>query len=224
MQENSTVAATGLPEITAGYTPRAIRLDAARPENEWQAAEAAVFATDWRGEHADPERETSVRVLWSTETLFIRFECRYREITVFEDADPDGRRDQLWDRDVAEVFLQPDPSRERFYKEFEVSPNGYWIDLDIFPGGRADLKSRLQHSSYLDRSRKRWAAELAIPMKALTPHFDPGAEWRVNFYRVEGPREPRAYFAWSPTRTETASFHVPKAFGRLHFAPSNQPR
>src|SRR5215472_7845818 len=68
MQENSTVAATGLPEITAGYTPRAIRLDAARPENEWQAAEAAVFATDWRGEHADPERETSVRVLWSTET------------------------------------------------------------------------------------------------------------------------------------------------------------
>ena len=30
---------------------------------------------------------------------------------LFEDSDPNGRRDHLWDRDVAEAFLQPDPSR-----------------------------------------------------------------------------------------------------------------
>ena len=60
--------------------------------------------------------------------------AKYRDITVFTDAKPDGRRDQLWDRDVAEVFLQPDPSQLRHYKEFEVSPNGFWIDLDIGAG------------------------------------------------------------------------------------------
>ena len=61
-----------------------------------------------------------------------------------------GRRDHLWDRDVAEAFLQPDPSRAHYYREFEVSPNGMWIDLDIFPGGLADLKSGLKKSVFLD--------------------------------------------------------------------------
>ena len=67
----------------------------------------------------------------------------------------------LIDRDVAEAFLQPDPSREHYYREFEVSPNGMWIDLDIFPGGLADLKSGLKKSVVLDSDRHRWAAELA---------------------------------------------------------------
>jgi hypothetical protein len=35
----------------------------------------------------------------------LKFVARYRLITVFHDADPVGRRDKLWDRDVAEVFF-----------------------------------------------------------------------------------------------------------------------
>ena len=146
------------------------------------------------------------------------FECRYRELFVFDDSDAYGRRDQLWDRDAAEAFLQPDPSQERFYKEFEVSPNGMWIDLDIFPGGRADLKSGIQRSVVLDEKSHTWSAELAIPIQALTKHFDPAAVWRTNFYRVEGGREPRTYLAWQPTHTEQPNFHVPAVFGKLRFA------
>jgi len=59
---------------------------------------------------------------------------------------------------------------------------------------------------------------LAIPMKALTAHFDPAAVWRANFYRIEGSKEPRFYMAWQPTRTSTPNFHVPSAFGKLRFA------
>ena len=121
-------------------------------------------------------------------------------------------------RDVAEAFLQPDPSRERYYREFEVAPNGMWIDLDVFPGGISDLKSGLERSIILNQKAKTWAAELAIPMKSLTTNFDPTAVWRANFYRVEGPTEPRAYLAWQPTRTPGPNFHVPSAFGSLRFA------
>jgi alpha-galactosidase len=137
---------------------------------------------------------------------------------LFTDSDPNGRRDHLWDRDVAEAFLQPDPSRERFYKEFEVSPNGMWIDLDIFPGGLSDLQSGMQRSLMLDEDTHTWAAELAIPMKSLTPAFDPKAAWRANFFRVEGTKEPRTYMAWQPTHSPQPNFHVPSAFGRLRFA------
>ena len=210
--------ATGAAEIVATYVPNEIELDASHASAEWKDARAVVFCSDWRGKNPDPGRETMVRVLWSRRMLYLRFECRYRELYLFSDADPSGRRDHLWDRDVAEAFLQPDPSRERFYKEFEVSPNGMWIDLDISPKGLADLKSGLERSVFLNEKEHTWAAELAIPLKALTSDFDSNAVWRANFYRIEGTKEPRTYLAWQPTRTSQPNFHVPSAFGRLRFA------
>jgi alpha-galactosidase len=194
-----------------------VRLDAQRPSSQWQRTAAIAFSSDWQGKNFDPGRETRVRVLWSPQTLYIRFECRYRELYVFTDSDPNGRRDHLWDRDVAEAFLQPDPSRPRYYKEFEISPNGLWIDLNISPHALADLKSHMQRSVWLDEAAHTWAAELAIPMRSLTRRFDPDHPWRVNFYRVEGSKEPRFYSAWQPTNTPQPNFHVPEAFGRMLF-------
>jgi alpha-galactosidase len=215
MQSNLSGSSHG--HITAMHADHEIQLNAQHPSPEWEIASPISFAHDWQGRNPDPERETQVRVLWSTANLYIRFECRYREIYVFSDSDPNGRRDELWDRDVAEVFLQPDPSRIRSYREFEVSPNGMWIDLDIFPGGRSDLKSGMRRSVWLDKSAHLWTAELAVPMQALTAHFNPKATaWRVNFYRVEG-RDLRTYLAWQPTNTPEPNFHMPDAFGTLSF-------
>jgi len=186
----------------------------------WKVSAPLRFSADWRGENADPGRETEVKLLWTSETLFLRFRAKFREITVFSDAEPNGRRDQLWDRDVAEVFLQPDSSRLRCYKEFEVSPNGFWIDLDIAPGVKHGLKSGLRRRVVLNEATKTWVAELALPMKCLVDRFDPKTTWKVNVYRVEGATEPRFYSAWQPTRTAVPNFHVPEAFGDLVFAPS----
>lgn len=183
----------------------------------WELAAPLRFNSDWQGKNADPDRETEVRLLWTAETLFLRFRSNYGMITVFPDAAANGWRDQLWDRDVAEVFLQSDPSNLRQYKEFEISPNGYWIDLDIGPGEKHDLKSGMRRRVVLDEAVKTWIAELAIPMKSLVEKLDPTATWRVNFYRVEGPSEPRFYSAWQPTRTPVPNFHVPEAFGELVF-------
>jgi alpha-galactosidase len=183
----------------------------------WERALPLRFNTDWQGKNADPERETEVQLLWTPEILFLRFRAKYRAITVFPDSEPNGRRDQLWDRDVAEAFLQPDRSNLRRYKEFEVSPNGLWIDLDIAPGEKHDLKSGLKRRVILDKARKSWTAELAIPMKCLISRFDPAVVWRLNFYRVEGAKEPRFYSAWQPTGTAVPNFHVPEAFGELVF-------
>ena len=204
-------------EIVAVRVNREIELDAAHPAQEWQIPVPATFHKDWQGQNPDPALETQVRALWSPQTLYLRFDCRYQELFVFPDSDRNGRRDYLWDRDVAEAFLQPDPSRERYYKEFEVSPNGMWVDLDIFLGGRADLKSGMTRSVVLYEAQHSWAAELAIPMQSLTANFDAKAVWRVNFFRVEGSKEPRHYMAWQPTHSRQPNFHVPTAFGRMRF-------
>ena len=194
-----------------------IQLNARTPAAEWSRAKPRRFSHDWQGHNPDSARETELRLLWTPSTLYVRFVCRYRELFVFDDSDPNGRRDHLWDRDVAELFLQPDPSRPNYYKEFEVSPNGLWIDLDIFPGGRRDLESGPRHSAHLDPERRIWTAELAIPMRSLTDAFDPAADWRANFYRIEGQVEPRFYSAWQPTNTGVPNFHVPARFGKLRF-------
>ena len=183
----------------------------------WAKASAIRFDHDWQGKNADPQRETEVQLLWTEDVFYLKFTARYRSITVFPDADPSGRRDHLWDRDVAEVFLQPPGSAARSYKEFEVSPNGYWIDLDIAPGEKHDLQSGLKRRVTIDEKDRTWIAELALPMKSLTAKFNPAAGWRVNFYRVEGAAEPRFYSAWRPTGTPTPNFHVPEAFGKLVF-------
>ena len=203
--------------ISAIRVAREFHLDARHPAPEWSLTSPTTFCADWQGRNPDLARQTEVRVLWTLSTLYLRFQCRYRELFVFDDSDSNGRRDHLWDRDVAEAFLQPDLSRPRHYREFEVSPNGMWIDLDIFPGGLNDLKSGLQRSVWLDREHHTWTAELAIPMAALTANFDSAVVWHANFYRVEGNKEPRFYSAWQPTNTPQPNFHVPEAFGKLRF-------
>jgi len=205
-------------EIVANGVNHEITLNAANLSPDWQMAKPVSFCNDWQGRNPALDRQTEVRVLWSRQTLFLRFECHYRELHVFPDSDPNGRRDQLWDRDVAEAFLQPDPSRTTEYKEFEVSPNGFWIDLDISPGQKPNLKSGMKRSVVLNEKAHTWIAELAIPIEALTAKFDPEAIWRVNFFRVEGKVEPRGYYAWQPTNTPQPNFHVPSAFGRMRFA------
>jgi len=158
-------------------------------EAAWSAAPPVRFSADWRGRNEDSQRETQVRLLWN----------------------------QLWDHDVCEAFLQPDPSQPRRYTEFEVAPNGFWIDLDIGPAGKSDLRSGLRRLVEIDQNNRTWSAVLAVRMDSLTPRFDPSAVWRCNFYRVEGQSEPRFYSAWQPTRTKEPNFHVPEAFGRLLF-------
>jgi alpha-galactosidase len=221
---NSGSCGTSQGEIVAAPVSGDVALNAAVPAFSWKTAAPVVFCSDWQGKNPAPDRETTVRALWSKTMLYLRFECRYRDLNLFDDSAPNGRRDQLWDRDVAEAFLQPDPSQPHAYKEVEVSPNGMWIDLDISPGAKPDLESGMTRSVHLDEKAQTWAAELAIPMRALTPDFDAHAIWRVNFFRVEGKQEPRGYYAWQATHSPQPNFHVPAAFGRMRFEERNKRR
>lgn len=183
----------------------------------WEKSPAIRYENDWQGQNPEPQRATEVRLLWTPDTLFLRFHCSYKTITVFPDSRADGYRLGMWDRDVAETFLQPDFTDPMAYTEFEVSPNNMWIDLAVSHGKIEELHSGLRRRVVMDEKAKTWTAELAIPMKGLTKQFDPKKPWRANFYRIEGQQEPRFYAAWSPTFTPKPSFHVPARFGTLVF-------
>jgi len=206
-------------DIVAAPVTREFQLNPTKSAHEWRTATPVCFCSDWRGENCDLELLTAVRALWSVDQLYLRFDCRYRGLYMFpgRTGDGNGRRDCLWERDVVEVFLQPDRSQFYHYKEFEVAPNGLWIDLEVSSGSIRNLESSVRRSVSVDRESRVWSAELAIPMASLAPSFDSHEVWYVNFYRIEGRREPRAYLAWQPTNTPQPEFHVPSSFGKLHF-------
>jgi alpha-galactosidase len=206
-----------LPTALALHLTEKLDPDNFPPASAWEKAPALQYDRDWQGQNGDPQRATEVRLLWTAEALFIRFRCNYRTITVFPDARADGYRHGMWDRDVAETFLQPDSTDPMVYREFEVSPNDFWIDLAVSHGKIEELHSGLARRVVIDEKARIWTAELAIPMKSLTTQFDPKQSWRANFYRIEGQNEPRFYSAWSPTYSPKPSFHVPAAFGTLVF-------
>jgi hypothetical protein len=183
---------------------------------EWNQASPVTFCHDWRGENADPQRETEARMLWSGTHLFIRFLCRYREIYAKEGSN--RRRDELWTEDVAEIFIQRGTDETQRYREFEISPKGDWLDLEINARQRSFLLCDLIARTTCDTEK--WIAELAIPMNALTPLFDPSEIWRLNLFRIEGREPKRFYSAWHPTHTPQPDFHVPEQFGELIFASS----
>jgi alpha-galactosidase len=181
----------------------------------WEKAQPVAYSSDWRGQNSDPLLETRARMLWSHECIYIQFLCRYRELYVYEECN--CRRDELWDRDVAEIFIRPSEEKVRHYREFEISPNGNWLDLDIDHSEKrilyCDLKSRVT----LHPDKHIWNAELAIPISSLTAAFDPHSVWRLNLFRIEGREPNRFYSSWQPTNTPKPNFHVPEAFGELRF-------
>jgi alpha-galactosidase len=185
-------------------------------ERDWRAAGPIVFCHDWKGEIPLPQRETEVRLLWSSQFLYVRFRAHYGELFLYPEENV--RREQLWQRDVGEIFAQADTKVLKQYQEFEVSPNGDWLDLDIAPEGASNPMCPLATRATIDPEQQVWTAELAIPVKCITPSFDPDAVWRLNLFRIEGREPERFYSAWLPTNTSKPNFHVPEAFGTLSFA------
>ena len=166
-----------------------------------------------------PELATEVRALWTSDSLYLLYRCPFTELTAYEPANPAQERDRLWEKDVVEAFIAPDAARPSRYREFEVAPNGEWVDLDVDrDAGRFDRTwdSRFRSAVHVDRQARCWTAELRIPLAALgdaPPH--PGDTWRINLYRCD--RAHDAFLAWNPTRAR--SFHQPERFGLLRFVP-----
>ena len=189
----------------------------------WRKAEWVKFDHHMSGRRAFPEAETKVASFWTASQVYFAFWCRYTNLNIYEGEDPNKERWELWNRDVVEVFINPQPERVNHYYEFEVSPNNQWIDLEIDkdkdPFNDASWDSRFEHATRIDRQKRVWTCEMRIPLRSLgVPAINPNSEWRLNFYRADGPGDDsqRRFISWS-TIPEGTSFHVPTRFGRIGF-------
>jgi hypothetical protein len=189
----------------------------------WKRATWVEFDHDMSGRTTFSNSATRVAVAWSDDALYFAFKCKYDALNVYQGEDVSKERLGLWDRDVAEVFLNPRPEIITHYYEFEVAPNNQWVDLEINktkdPFGDANWNSGFAHATKIDARNHIWTAELRIPLNSIkVASIRPGALWRVNFFRAAGfgGDKQRLFLAWS-TIPEGRTFHVPSRFGILRF-------
>jgi hypothetical protein len=79
---------------------------------------------------------------------------------------------RLWDWDAAEVFIGADFQNIRRYKEFEISPQGEWVDPDIDLANPHHEDGWIWNSGFavaarVDSARKTWYGAMRIPFSAL---------------------------------------------------------
>ena len=177
------------------------------------------------GPHGKPEPDyrTEVRTRWTKHNLYFLFICPYEKLNLKPNPATTSETNELWNWDVAEVFIGSDFKNIRRYKEFEMSPQGEWIDLDI------DLtkphhedgwtwNSGFQVSARIDSAAHVWYGAMKIPYSAIDTHpARIGNKLRVNLFRSQGPGPSRHEITWHPPMADT--FHVPERFGVLELEP-----
>ncbi len=200
------------------WADRDVPLNTSPQSDFWCGADPIFFENDNFG---DPIHwmQTEVHSRWTMDNLYLLFECPYRELYLKPSPDTKTETYGLWDWDVAEIFIGFDFENIRNYKEFEISPQGEWVDLDInlnnpHPESGWTWRSGIEVIASIEYENKIWYGAMRIPFRAIDPNPpQTGILLRVNLFRCQGPPPDRKLLAWQPPMSTT--FHVPERFGFL---------
>jgi hypothetical protein len=207
-------------QATVRFTVRESQPDTDPDSAFWHGAPSVALVNDTYGKPVHGH-ESEVRAQWTRDNLYFLFICPYEELHLKPDPSTTAETYGLWNWDVAEVFIGSDFQNISKYKEFELSPQSEWVDLDI------DLanphhedgwtwNSGFQVAARIDAAKKTWYGFMRIPYRAVDSRVArPGNELRINFYRSQGPDHKT--ITWQPTGKPT--FHAPESFGTLRLAP-----
>ncbi len=165
------------------------------------------------------ENRFEIRSRWTDRNLYFLFVCPYQELTLKPGPSTTVETNKLWEWDVAEIFVGADFKNIRQYREYQVSPQGEWVDLDIDRDQPKPEAGWLWNSGFtvkarIDREKKIWYGEMKIPIASIDARpAREGNQMRINFYRLSSANPNRKSNAWQPTGQR--SHHVPESFGRL---------
>lgn len=193
-------AASGAPGDDAGEhlcrcAGTDIVIDGKLDDAAWERAEVITqwypLAKGFKGE-LPPSK---VRLLWDDENLYIGFDYTDDDIRSYSET-PD---DELWNGDVAELFIKPDREKPLYY-EFVIAPNGTLFDAEypsrdaggykVFrgwsSGARVATEIRGSDGDTSDDD-KGYTVEVAIPLSIFPDWAQPAADktWTFGAFRYD---------------------------------------
>jgi hypothetical protein len=186
----------------------------------WRSTPAVHAERDSEGA-AMPLYRAEIRSRWTKRSLYFLFICPFDQLSLNPSPNTSSETFRLWEWDVAEVFIGSDFQNIQRYKEFEVSPQGEWVDLDIDLANPHHERGWIWNSGFrvdarIESAVKVWYGAMRIPFAALDSRIPAaGATYRINLFWSQ---RMGAKVAWQPTMSQT--FHVPERFGLLRLAGS----
>jgi hypothetical protein len=222
---SSMAAAADQAVIESIHAAQDVSLDLDPTSPFWRASSPVYIENDTLGKVV-PRYRTEVRTRWTKNNIYFLFVCPYQQLYLKPSPTPQQETNQLWNWDVAEVFIGSDFKDIRRYKEFEVSPQAEWIDLDI------DLhkphheegwtwNSGFEVKARIDPAAQIWYATMRIPFAAIdTRPPAPGNMMRINLFRSEGPPSHQQAVTWRAPMKST--FHVPERFGLIRLVENQR--
>ncbi len=176
--------------ITALETKKDVDLNLDPHSSFWKPAQSVFITGDTMGKPA-PYR-TEVRARWTKDNLYLLYTAPYDELNLKPEPDPTKETNRLWTWDVVEAFIGSDYQNIRQYKEFEVSPQAEWVDLNIDLDKKNNPDAIKWDSGYkvaahIDKDKKIWYAAMKIPFASIdTRSPAPGQTLRIGLYRCAG--------------------------------------
>lgn len=205
------------PTLTVRFIRQDFQPNGRGDTSVWNQAAPASLEYQSHDASVRPALSTTLRALWSDQFLYLLYECPFTELTTFE---PVAQKERLglWDRDVVEAFLAPDPAQPNHYAEIEWAPTGEKLDVMVrLPEKDFAWTCPVEFSASVDATAKIWRLEARIPFSSFgDARPAAGQSWRANFYRHDAAS--KSGLAFNPTLTP--SFHTPARFGWLKFADS----
>ncbi|MEO6828190.1 MAG: carbohydrate-binding family 9-like protein [Acidobacteriaceae bacterium] len=208
--------ANGLPPALSSQATLDVEPDTNPNSAFWQSAPHLIFEGGIYGNKI-PGHSTEVRSRWTENNLYFLFRCPYQELHLKPDPDTSAKTSGLWNWDVAEAFIGSTGDPMHRYKEFELSPQTEWLDLDINLENADKVNdhfwsSGFQVAAHIATKEKTWYGCMRIPYAAIeNSKAVAGNTLRINFFRSQGPKP--LELAWRPPMQE--SFHAPEQFGLL---------
>ena len=206
------------PTLRSHYSAQDIPLTGDANASHWKQISPVVIESDYNGKPT-PGHRMEVRSRWTDDSLYLLFVNHYQALNLKPDPVTNADTPQLWNWDVSEAFIGSDFTNIKRYKEFQVSPQGEWIDLDIDRGNQATQAGAGWNSGYqvkarIDAPKKVWYGEMKIPFTAIDSRKPAsGNKLRIGLFRMEGVQPNRILMSWQTTDGKT--FHMPEKFGTL---------
>ncbi len=215
---SSLAAGSDAAVIVSVHASQDAALDLDPASGFWRAAHPVYMEKDGFGKIV-PGYRTEVRTRWTKSNLYFLFTCPYEELHLKPSPNTQKETNELWNWDVAEVFVGSDFSNIKRYKEFEISPQGEWVDLDIdlnkphLEDGWA-WNSGFEVKAGIDEGTHTWCGAMRIPLAAIDARAPvAGNTMRINLFRSQGPPSHQQAVTWQAPMRD--SFHVPERFGLI---------
>ncbi len=226
-----------LTQDTAATIPEAVALlrnkkkptlDGKLDDPFWEGLKAYALRHEDASKPPAPGLETTFRVAWADNALYIGIECREKDMPDLNIGSSENGDQKIWEGDSLDLLIQ---TQTHAYYQIAISPSGAVVGADRENGFNLNWSPAAEAAAH--RGKDFWSIELRLPVAdPKAANFDPlrgiagqkptdTAPWHFNLGRQRMRGRERKFYVFSQANS-SLFFHEVTMFGKLIVGSNNK--